>query len=135
MYRGAHRRTMSASASLAIILALLVSVLMTAMMACTPDDTSEDPSIVFRTPSGVESYDECGSASHAASQSREPVAVADATCVQPDAGLYWVVPPLNPAVPFAPCATEDGPAPCVWDAVSRGDGRPGPGVRRFIVLR
>jgi hypothetical protein len=38
------------------------------------------------------------------------------------------------SVPFAACASEDGPAPCVWDT-ARGNGTAGPGVEQFVVIR
>jgi hypothetical protein len=38
------------------------------------------------------------------------------------------------SVPFMACASEDGPAPCVWDT-RRGNGSAGPGVAQFVVIR
>jgi len=38
------------------------------------------------------------------------------------------------SVPFTACASEDGPAPCVWDT-RRGNGTAGPGVAQFVVIR
>jgi hypothetical protein len=35
------------------------------------------------------------------------------------------------SLPLAPCASDDGPGPCVWDARSRGNGQ----GRSFVMYR
>jgi hypothetical protein len=35
------------------------------------------------------------------------------------------------SLPLAPCASDDGPGPCVWDASSRGNGQ----GRSFVMYR
>jgi hypothetical protein len=37
-------------------------------------------------------------------------------------------------VDMLPCASDDGPAPCVWDT-ERGNGRAGPQVKRYVMIR
>jgi hypothetical protein len=39
------------------------------------------------------------------------------------------VPPNLPA-----CVTEDGPAPCVWDSVTQGNGTSGAGTERYVLV-
>ena len=52
-------------------------------------------------------------------------------------GYTWVAVDSSGAlvsVPMAACASDDGPAPCVWDT-TRGDGRAGPGINRYVMIR
>lgn len=39
------------------------------------------------------------------------------------------------AIDFVDCVTEDGPAPCVWDTATHGNGTAGVGVARYVVIR
>jgi hypothetical protein len=39
------------------------------------------------------------------------------------------------ATEFTDCASEDGPAPCVWDTALRGNGTAGSGISRFVIIR
>jgi hypothetical protein len=38
-------------------------------------------------------------------------------------------------VDFPECEEEDGPAPCVWDTLHRGNGMASPGVGQFVIVR
>lgn len=54
---------------------------------------------------------------------------------KPDALWFLASDSESQPTEFQPCATEDGPAPCVWDTVTRGNGTAGPGVSRFVIIR
>lgn len=65
-------------------------------------------------------------------------ATLDYPCVMEEDGQLYVVRPIGPdeatAVPVAACLQEDGPAPCLWDSLTRGDHTAGP-IQRYVMIK
>jgi len=120
----ARGKSLTSAAALAWLVVLAVAF---TIAACTPRPTEPQPTVTV-----TESYELCTSAPD---YGNAPCVVL--SLVDGHDGYTWVAVSQSGVLVFVdmlPCASDDGPPPCIWDT-RRGDGGAGPGVKQFVVIR